>query len=70
VYSPGDDSTFREQRQKARTCATGRVLAAQQDTARLLGVVPIIGVNRRYSFLGVSERRVLLDMPQTVTPFD
>jgi hypothetical protein len=51
VYSPGDDCTFREQRQTARSCATGRVLAAQQNTARLLGVVLIIGVNRRYSLM-------------------
>jgi hypothetical protein len=70
VYSPGDDCTFREQRQKARSCAADTVLAAQQDTARLLGVVLIIGVNRRYSLLGVSERRVLLDVSQSVTPFD
>jgi hypothetical protein len=58
VYRAGDDCTFRVQRQKTRSCAADMVLAAQQDTARLLGVVLIIGVNRRYS-LGVAERRVL-----------
>jgi hypothetical protein len=39
VYSPGDVCTFRDQRQSALICAADMVLAAQQDTARLLGVV-------------------------------
>jgi hypothetical protein len=46
------------------------VLAAQQDTARLLGVVLIFSVNRRYSLLGVLEWRVFLEVSQTVTPLD
>jgi hypothetical protein len=46
------------------------VVVAQRDTARSLGVVLIFGVNRRYSLLGVAERRVFLDVAQTVTPFD
>jgi len=68
--APGDDCTFREQRQTALSCAAGTVLAAQQDTARSLGVVLNFGVNQRYFLLGVSERRVFLDVSQTVTPFD
>ena len=70
VYSPGDGCTFREQRQTALSCAAGTVLAAQLDTARSLGVVLNFGVNQRYSLLGVSERRVFLEVSQTVTPFD
>jgi len=70
VYSPGDGCTFREQRQTALSCAARMVLAAQQDAARSLGFVLIFGVNRRYSLLGASERRVFLEVSQTVTPFD
>jgi hypothetical protein len=70
VYSRGDGCTFRVQRQKTLSCAADMVTAAQQDTARLLGVVLIIGVNRHYSLLGVSERRVFVEVSQTVTPFD
>jgi hypothetical protein len=54
----------------ALSCATGTVLAAQQDTARSLGVVLNFGVSQRYSLLGVSERRVFLEVSRTVTPFD
>jgi hypothetical protein len=54
----------------ALSCAADMVLAAQQDTARSLGVVLIFGVNQRYSLLGVSERQVFLEVSQTVTPFD
>jgi hypothetical protein len=46
------------------------VPAAQQDTARLLRVVLIIGVNRRYSLLGVAELGVLLDMSQLLLSTD
>jgi len=57
VYSPGDGCTFREQRQTSMSCAA-MFLAAQQDTARSLGVL-IFGDNRRYSLLSVWERWVL-----------
>ena len=73
VYSPGDGCTFREQRQTALSCASGTVLAVQLDTGRSLGVVLNLDVNQRYSLLGVlgeSERRVLLEVSRTVTPFD
>jgi len=57
-------------RKTALSCAAYTVLEAQQETARSLRIVLIFGVNRRYSLLGVSERRVFLEVSQTVTPFD
>jgi hypothetical protein len=70
VYSPGDGCTFWEQRQTALSSAADMVLAAQQDRACSLGVMLIFGASRRYSLLGVLERRVVLEVSQTVTPFD
>jgi hypothetical protein len=42
VYSTGDVCTFQEQRRTALSCAADMVLAAQEDTARWLGVVLIL----------------------------